>query len=156
MVCDFERDLCRWFQSDNSDLIWRIQSGQGSKYGTAPLNDVTYQNSLGQYAIINSKNDNSQLSKAILQSLVLGYDTETCLEFWYQLGGAVKSELQISTDKAGVKTQIWKRSGNQADFWTHAYVRIKNAYLVSIMFEGTIFNDINGYIAIGNLKLFFY
>ena len=57
--CDFEKDLCDWQSQDSQNFKWFRQNGQNSKYGTAPLNDNTFKNSLGYYAMVDSKMNNS-------------------------------------------------------------------------------------------------
>lgn len=105
--------------------MWTRQNGQNSNYGTAPLNDVTYQNSLGSYAYISSFYQGS-LKTAVLKSPIFNNPETTCLEFWYQLGGAYSSGLSVALRNLDNKFVLWKRNGNQADVWSHAYVSIPN------------------------------
>jgi hypothetical protein len=121
--CNFETGFCDWFPDPASDAKWTRQNGQNSQYGKAPLNDVTLQNSQGYYAYVSS-NYNGFMSTAVLKSQALGYNQETCLEFWYQLGGPISSGLYVATRNRNNRTQLWKRNGNMADTWSHGYVKI--------------------------------
>jgi len=124
--CNFEKDFCEWNVDSTLDSKWVRQNGRLSQYGTAPLNDVTLQNSLGYYAYVDP-GAGASLSQAILRSPVIYYQNETCLEFWYQLGGPLNSALTASiVDQQSVskRIELWKRKGNQADTWSHSFVRI--------------------------------
>ena len=125
LECSFEKDFCEWIVDDSApNAKWIRKNGRLSQYGTAPLNDVTLQNSLGFYAYVDSS-PNGALSRALLKSPVITYDIETCLEFWYQLGGPINAALTVAmNDQSNSRAELWKRNGNQADTWSHAYVRI--------------------------------
>lgn len=64
----------------------------------------------------------------------------TCLEFWYQLGGAATSGLAVAIKNRDTRTVIWRRDGNQADAWGHAFVTVPDTNLVNkwVEFEGII------------------
>ncbi len=112
-----------------------IQSGNSAVYGSAPLNDVTTSSSLGYYAYV-STNLNIQYGLAILRSPLFNSNQESCLEFWYQLNGPIASGLTITLKSKSNKTELWKRKGNQADTWSHAYVRVQMVGDQWIEFEG--------------------
>ncbi|CAF0741635.1 unnamed protein product, partial [Brachionus calyciflorus] len=154
LFCDFENSFCDWSSDPSSDAQWQRQNGQNVKYGQAPLNDVTLQNSYGYYAYINS-NYNGQLSTAILRSPSLNYIQETCLEFWYQLNGPINSGLTIALRNSNNRTELWKRLGNVADTWSHAYVRVPSNSTLNkwLEFEGDMSNIYDGYVAIDEVKL---
>ena len=64
------------------------------------------------------------------------FDKESCLEFWYQLNGPVSSALTVAIRSKTNKTDLWKRKGNNADIWSHAYVRVPNNTNHWLEFEG--------------------
>ena len=45
-------------------------------------------------------------------------------EFWYQLGGPINTGLSVNIYSRRNITEIWKRSGNLADEWSHAYINL--------------------------------
>ena len=137
--CNFENDMCEWLPDESSDVFWTRQNGLNAKYGTAPLSDVSYQNSYGYYAYINAYYEGS-LKTAILKSPNFDNSHVTCLEFWYQLGGAASSGLAVALRNRDNKVVLWRRSGNAADVWSHAYVTVSNATLTNkwVEFEGII------------------
>ncbi len=137
--CNFETNFCDWYADPSSDAKWTRQSGKSSQYGTAPLNDVTSQSSLGYYAYVGS-NYVGFSSLAILKSQAIAYNQESCLEFWYQLGGPISTVLYVVTRNRFNYTQLFKRNGNNADTWSHAYVKIPgNMTDRWVEFEGRIY-----------------
>lgn len=136
--CTFETNFCEW-QPDFtiSDAEWTQQNGQNAKYGTAPLNDVTYQNTYGNYAYINSFYE-GDLKTAILRSPNFDNQQEKCMEFWYQLGGPLASSLTLALRNRTNRIELWKRNGNVADIWSHAYVTVPDSTLNNnwVEFEG--------------------
>ena len=152
--CNFETDFCDWKPDTSSDAKWIRKNGQNSVFGKAPLNDVTLQNSYGYYAYIDS-NYNGQLSTAILRSPDLNYAQDTCLDFWYQLNGPINSGLTVALKSTSTKIELWKRLGNVADTWSHAYVKVPSNLTITrwIEFEGDMANIYDGYVAIDEVKL---
>jgi hypothetical protein len=138
LKCSFETDLCDWFVDQSKNIAWSRQNGQSAIYGSAPLTDVTNQNSLGYYAYVNSSTDSPLLETAILRSPTLSYTQETCLDFWYQLGGEFNSGLKVAIRNKNNITKIWERNGNGAEIWSHAYVAMPSNTLLQrwIEFEG--------------------
>ena len=138
LSCDFEDKMfCDWYPDPLSDKQWSIQSGSLAVYGSAPLNDVTTSSSQGYYAYVDT-NTNIQYGSAILRSPLLNLIQESCLEFWYQLNGPTASGLTITLRSKSNKTELWKRKGNQADTWSHAYVRAQIVDYQWLEFEGNI------------------
>ena len=154
LKCDFETNLCNWIDVDTATSTrWTRKNGNTAVFGTAPLNDVTLQNSLGYYAIAYSTNI-GQIASAYLKSPSISYKKETCLEFWYQLGIPFNSGLIIALKSDSNRTELWKRNGNKADIWSHAYVRIPNNLTNNwIEFEANMSNTLNGYAAIDDIQI---
>jgi hypothetical protein len=125
LECNFEQGFCEWYPEPSGPSIWQRQNGQAAIFGSAPLNDVTFQNSLGYYAFINTASASSGV--AVLRSPKIVYNQVTCLDFWYQLGGPINSKLSVSLLNLNKnKSEIWSRNGNRADTWTRAFVRFSN------------------------------
>ena len=157
LQCDFENNkFCEWFPDPASDKQWIIQNGNSAVYGTAPLNDVTTSSSQGKYAYVNT-NTNINYGQAILRSPSTNYNQETCLEFWYQLNGPINSALTVVLRNKVNMTELWKRKGNQADSWSHNYVRVPNNNNGNqwLEFEGDVSNINSGYIALDEIRLIF-
>lgn len=159
LECNFEKDLCEWNVDNALETKWVRRNGRLSQYGTAPLSDVTLQNSLGYYAYVNPSLGASS-NKAILRSPVISNNKEACFEFWYQLGGTLNSGLTISVAELQStmnRIELWTRKGNQADSWSHSYIRIpQNFTQYYIELEGEAFlsaNLINGYVAVDEIKV---
>jgi hypothetical protein len=135
--CDFESNnkFCNWYPDPSSDKLWTIQNGNSANYGSAPLTDKTTSSSQGNYAYLNT-NLNIVYGSANLKSPSTTFDKESCLEFWYQLNGPVSSALTVAIRSKTNKTDLWKRKGNNADIWSHAYVRVPNNTNQWLEFEG--------------------
>jgi hypothetical protein len=135
--CDFESNnkFCNWYPDPSSDKLWTIQNGNSANYGSAPLTDKTTSSSQGNYAYLNT-NLNIVYGSANLKSPSTTFDKESCLEFWYQLNGPVSSALTVAIRSKTNKTDLWKRKGNNADIWSHAYVRVPNNTNQWLEYEG--------------------
>jgi hypothetical protein len=156
LECDFETSLCDWFNTGaNTHAEWKRQNGQNAKFGTAPLTDVTLKNTFGYYAYVNASSSTNQLDTAILKSPTFNLQKDTCLEFWYQLGGPLNTALKVVlNDKSFGKSELWRRSGNKADTWNHAYVTVPyNRTDRSLEFDTDISKAFSGYVAIDEIKL---
>jgi hypothetical protein len=124
LECDFEEGFFDWYNT-GANVEWKRQNGQNAKLGTAPLTDVTLKNTFGYYAYVNASSGSSQVQTAILKSPSFNLQRESCLEFWYQLGGTMSSALKVFlNDSLYGKVEIWKRSGNKANVWSHAFITI--------------------------------
>ncbi len=154
-ACNFEIDFCGWSpNNDTPSQLWTRQNGQNGKYGSAPLTDNTYKNSQGYYGYINSSQNIE--SVAILKSTKFNYlNSDTCFEFFYQLGGPINSALVLSLVDDSNRTELWRRLGNRADVWSHAYVKIEqfDNGMKWLQFEGNISKTYNGYLAIDDIQL---
>lgn len=137
--CTFESNFCEWTPNAVTDAVWLRQNGQNAKFGVSPLSDVTYQNSFGYYAYINSYYSGN-LKTAILKSPSFDNTQDNCLEFWYQSGGTISSGLTLTVRNNNNRIELWKRSGNQDDIWSHAYVTIGYSNLTNKWVE---FESIN-------------
>jgi hypothetical protein len=152
-ACDFEKDFCGWTTNNSENELWTRQNGQNAKYGSAPLTDNTFKNSLGYYGYVNSSQNIE--SVAILKSPQFNFNSDTCFEFYYQLGGPISSGLVVSLVDELNRIEIWKRLGNRADRWSHAYIKIEKFENVmkSIQFEGNMSKALNGYVAVDDIRL---
>ncbi len=139
LKCNFELNFCEWYADPSSNSRWMRRTAENAKFGEAPLNDVTLQNSQGYYAYVGS-GYSGQPSIAILKSSPFDFVDRTCLEFWYQMGGQVDTMLSVAIRNTANRTGVWKRSGNLDDTWAHAYVNLAGNITIQqwIEFEGTI------------------
>ena len=151
--CSFERDFCDWkVVSLPLGANWMRRNGEFAVYGEAAFNDVTYQNVLGYYAYVDLKATSS--GQAILQSPALSFTQESCLELWFQLGGPVNSGLDIYVRDGLNRNMVWKRSGNQADSWSHLYLKIdKSDSVRTIELEADTGAANKGFVAVDEIKL---
>lgn len=119
------------------------RSAENAKFGEAPLNDVTLQTSQGYYAYVGRYT--GKLSKAVLKSSPIDFNDQACLDFWYQMGGQIDTELSVAIRNNVNRTIVWKRSGNLDDTWAHAYVNLAGNISIQqwIEFEGITITLLN-------------
>ena len=140
--CNFQISFCQWssiIDSVTTDVLWTRQNGLNAVYGEAPYIDHTLENAFGFYAFVNLNSDSELTQSAKLRSPQLNSNSETCLEFWYQLSGPGASNLTVAQrNSSSSRLELWKRSGNAADEWKHVFVRTqdtRNDFWIS--FEGS-------------------
>ena len=152
--CDFETNFCDWIaNSTSSNSTWLRQNGISAEFGSAPLSDVTKQNSLGFYAYTISSTSRKS-TKAILKSPKLNYKKEICVEFWYQLNIPDNSGLKLYLSNNSKSVELWKRYGNRADTWSHAYVNLPNDTVDKwVEFQSSNENKQKGYTAIDDVQI---
>ena len=150
--CSFESGFCQWYADPSNTSRWVLKKGSEAKYGTAPLNDHTLGNSVGQYAAVDSSST-AEFSIAVLKSPPIDFQQSKCLEFWYQLGGQADSSLTVAIRSAQKRTPQWNRLGNQADRWSHAYVNLQSNISSTqwIEFEGDVSNKLFSFVAIDDV-----
>ena len=156
LSCTFDTgDFCGWTPDSSTDSVWTKQNSVSSIYGQAPLNDVTLESSKGYYAFLNINSKQQKLQTATLKSSTFkGFAQDTCFEFWYQLNSPFKTGLSVSYGDS----ELWTRKGNDAEVWSHAFIRIpktnqSDTELKSIQFNGNISSEFKGYLAIDDIKL---
>ena len=153
--CDFEADMCGW--TSPSARKWTRHNGQNSIYNTAPLNDVTTHSALGHFAHVNTTYSGSAEKAVLLSPLFTSTYSlnESCLEFWYQMGGTVSTEFTISMANSYLGSSVlWSRRGNKADHWSHAYLRLpKYPMEKQVEFATNITQrSTGGFIAVDDIK----
>ncbi len=137
LQCNFESNFCDWYADPSTSSRWVRRSAENAKFGEAPLNDITLQNSQGYYAYVGS-NYAGDASLAVLKSPSIDFVDRSCLEFWYQMGGQVNTKLTVNIRNNANKTSVWNRNGNLDDTWAHAYVNLAGNITIQqwIEFEG--------------------
>ena len=135
--CDFESNFCDWYADPSSNSRWTRRNGVNAKFGSAPLNDVTVKNSLGFYAYVGNVYTGAK-SSAILKSPIVDITYDSCLEFYYQMGGQVDSVLNVIIQDNKIRAPVWQRNGNLDDIWSHAFISLTSNLTQNkwIQFEG--------------------
>lgn len=152
--CDFETEVCDWYNDPTSSAQWIVRSGQNSSVGLAPTIDHTLESSVGKYVFVNSKLNENGLKTARLRSPLLSFRFDTCLEFWYQLSGPSASSLIVALRNNDYRYSLWEKYGNVADSWTHVLVNIPfNSTLNWLDFETDLTAQTSGYVAIDDIQL---
>jgi len=155
LTCDFDSgNFCGWYAEAASDIAWVRRSGQTAQYGSSPLNDNTKQSSLGYYAFLDLHSA-QKLDTAVLKSPAFKTEiSDDCFEFWYQMNAPIQTGLSVVLAEANNRTTLWKRKGNKADVWSHAYVTVpRTSNSKWLEFNGDISYNFRGYLAVDDVRL---
>lgn len=150
--CDFETVSCFWSLPPNSQWV-RKRASDGTKYGTAPMSDVTKQNALGYYAYHGPNTES--LKDSSLKSPVIQYAQRSCFEFWYQLS-ANKAKLTLALRNQTYTSNIWTRESGSAqdNTWIHTFIDLEaNLNGKWLEFDGDVPSKYSGFTAVDDIYM---
>ncbi|KAJ7410889.1 hypothetical protein BTVI_51898 [Pitangus sulphuratus] len=118
LTCNFERDMCGWYQDQSSDFKWvhSMGQGQGSDHTTGSgyflSVDPSGLWSRGQRArLVTSRQDPAAAPR--------------CLSFWYLLAGPQIGTLNLKLQPEGQEeTVLWTCRGSQGSLWHRAWATL--------------------------------
>ncbi|NWR89547.1 AEGP protein, partial [Furnarius figulus] len=118
LTCNFERDMCGWYQDQSTDFKWirSMGQGQGSDHTTGSgyflSVDPSVSWSRGQRAqLITSRQDPAAAPR--------------CLSFWYRLAGPQIGTLNLKLQPEGEKEMVlWTCRGTQGSIWHQAWTTL--------------------------------
>ncbi|KAJ8050664.1 MAM and LDL-receptor class A domain-containing protein 1 [Holothuria leucospilota] len=94
-VCDFEDDMCGWYQDPTDDTNWHIYDSSTTSSTSAPITDHTTNHIDGQYVYVDGTLS-SLNQHARLISPTYGQTGNTCsMSFWYYLFGDDYGKLSV-------------------------------------------------------------
>ena len=153
--CDFEDDLCGYYNTkEGDDFDWLRSKGQISLI-TGPSVDHTTNTALGYYAYINPSSKMSFGKKAWLISEVLSLSSDACFNWYMHLYGSSIGNLSVyQRFQARAPVLIWKMIGQQGNQWINGQITLnKTAEYFDLIFEGTVGNSNVAISAIDDLQL---
>ncbi|POI23331.1 hypothetical protein CIB84_012921, partial [Bambusicola thoracicus] len=118
LSCNFEADLCGWYQDRGSDFQWvrSTGQGQGSDHTTGS----------GYFLAVDPSAPWSRGQRAQL----ITYSQEPaaaprCLAFWYRLAGPQIGTLSLKLQLQGAEeTVLWTQRGSQGSVWHRGLVTL--------------------------------
>ncbi|KAJ8917257.1 hypothetical protein NQ315_002274 [Exocentrus adspersus] len=131
LFCDFEdAEICGWSHDLNHDFDWRRENYNtpSGSIGTGPSFDHTKgPGQDGYYMYIESSSRNENDVARLISPIFDGTSTDTCLEFYYHMYGAMTGTLRVYLKKASEdwyldpKRAVFTKSGNQGNQWFRSY-----------------------------------
>uniref|UniRef100_A0A8C3D5M3 Uncharacterized protein n=1 Tax=Corvus moneduloides TaxID=1196302 RepID=A0A8C3D5M3_CORMO len=118
LSCNFERDLCGWYQDLSSDFKWVRSMGQG--HGSDHTTGSGYFLSVDP-SVPWSHGQRAQL----LTSRQEPATAPRCLSFWYRLAGPQIGTLNLKLrPEGGEDVVLWTRQGTQGSIWHRAWATL--------------------------------
>ncbi|NXX29099.1 AEGP protein, partial [Nicator chloris] len=118
LSCNFERDMCGWYQDLSSDFKWvhSTGQGQGSDHTTGS----------GYFLSVDPSVPWSHGQRAqLLTSHQEPATTPRCLSFWYRLAGPQIGTLNLKLRlEGGEEVVLWTRRGSQGSIWHRAWATL--------------------------------
>ncbi|NXA09351.1 AEGP protein, partial [Sapayoa aenigma] len=118
LSCNFERDMCSWYQDQSSDFKWirSMGQGQGSDHTTGS----------GYFLSVDPSAQWSRGQRAqLITSLQEPAASPRCLSFWYRLAGPQIGTLNLKLQpEGGEETVLWTRWGTQGSIWHRAWATL--------------------------------
>ncbi|XP_056260241.1 apical endosomal glycoprotein [Seriola aureovittata] len=114
LSCNFENDLCGWYQDNSDNFDWTMLSGMDHTIG------------IGKSLVVDMWSPSLRgLFGRLVSFPQLPSSTDQCLSFFYKLYGPNTGALNVKLlDKHGYETVLWTRSGAHGNMWheTHCTV----------------------------------
>ncbi|CAM5177755.1 unnamed protein product [Eretmochelys imbricata] len=155
-VCDFEKDLCSWQQSDTDDFDW-ILAGERPSARSAIGNlseETNYSPSRGGYISLKSPSAKQTTGqKTSLISPIL--HRIGCIHFWYSPLGSAMGTINIYIKLADAPEwhRIWSAEGQQGTDWHQVGVEASESQKLQVMVEGVIGPDAGSDVGIDDLSV---
>ncbi|NXN99030.1 AEGP protein, partial [Rhinopomastus cyanomelas] len=111
LSCNFERDMCGWYQDQSSDFKWVYGTGQGQ--------GSDHTTGSGYFLAADPSAPWSRRKRA---QIITYYQEPTatphCLTFWYRLAGPQIGTLSLKLKLEGAEdVLLWTRRGTQGSVW---------------------------------------
>ncbi|KAM4760976.1 apical endosomal glycoprotein [Cyanocitta cristata] len=118
LSCNFERDLCGWYQDLSSDFKWVRSMGQG--HGSDHTTGSGYFLSVDP-SVPWSHGQRAQLLTSHQEPAA----APRCLSFWYRLAGPQIGTLNLKLrPEGGEDVVLWTRRGTQGSIWHRAWATL--------------------------------
>ncbi|NWI90946.1 AEGP protein, partial [Pitta sordida] len=118
LSCNFERDMCGWYQDHSSDFKWVRSMGQGQ--GTDHTTGSGYFLSVDPSAPW-SRGQRAQLITSRQEPAA----SPRCLSFWYRLAGPQIGTMNLKLQlEGGEEKVLWTRRGTQGSIWHRAWATL--------------------------------
>ncbi|XP_072039248.1 MAM and LDL-receptor class A domain-containing protein 2-like [Amphiura filiformis] len=157
--CDFESQnntLCGYYQDDEDDFDWTLNSGDTNSDFTGPSADHTLGTPEGHYIYLETSIPQRPGQQARLMSpSILGNMDDLCLQFYYHMNGEDVGYLRVLWSAMYYEDKEMLRIvGDQGDLWTPASVNLQSTGAeFTFIFEGLVGSGKRGDIAIDDIRI---
>ncbi|XP_051533001.1 apical endosomal glycoprotein [Myxocyprinus asiaticus] len=151
-VCDLERGLCGWSNTQNPSLDWLdwdLNSAQAETFYSTPPNDNTLHTEEGHFLFLPNSHRDTASQNAWLLSPHLEPTKETCLSFWVYQPTLHDSKLIVWMLSGGRKHELLTLD-EEGGGWKHFRVNITSETEYQIVLEG--FKGQKGVLALDDIK----
>uniref|UniRef100_A0A8C6TNW7 MAM domain containing 2a n=1 Tax=Neogobius melanostomus TaxID=47308 RepID=A0A8C6TNW7_9GOBI len=135
--CDFERDMCGYFQEKEDSADWlRVRAVTPTSY-TGPRGD--HSTGVGYFVYIEASLMRPGHRARLLSPLMRGSSSAQCLVFHYHMYGSGTGILRVLLRRSGQPKDsvLWRRAGEQGVSWMRATVDYNCNTAHQIVFEAT-------------------
>ncbi|XP_045625135.2 MAM and LDL-receptor class A domain-containing protein 2 [Procambarus clarkii] len=153
-TCDFETDLCGWFENSANSIHWAVT---GFPAG-APGPDADHNGDVSKHDLSSSKSASLSGQTAILESRVFSAAGPNCvLTFYYYMGNTESESSSLSLFRKteskvanGVQPELLLQMSDNSQKWAQKYVNIGNKKDFSLYFKA-IHGQGKTYIAVDDI-----
>ncbi|XP_055943864.1 MAM and LDL-receptor class A domain-containing protein 2-like isoform X2 [Argiope bruennichi] len=157
--CNFEDDMCLWFNDPDADLDWMRGSGEITEAG--PETDVTFGNQFGIYLYAHVLNDWQSIPKpARLMSPYFQPAIKRCINYWnYRNGTNFDGALTVSmyNDATDEIVELQHFTQEKLGRWNNEQVQIdqdEGEGKYQIIFEAQLTTTKNTFIALDDITVY--
>nr|XP_039270832.1 MAM and LDL-receptor class A domain-containing protein 1-like [Styela clava] len=135
--CDFENDLCGWYNSlaEGDDFDWIWNSGSTPSSNTGPSTDHTLGTGEGHYLYVESTSVSLAGKKAWLSSERYEPTVGSCLSFYYHMYGSATGTLNVILKTETLSITTFSDEGNKGNGWNYQEIDIVMTDPYRILFE---------------------
>ncbi|KAG7216661.1 hypothetical protein INR49_023375, partial [Caranx melampygus] len=111
LSCNFENDMCGWYQDNSDNYDWTMRSGMDHTIG------------IGKSLVVDMWSPSLRgLFGRLVSFPQLPTAADHCLSFFYKLYGPNTGSLNVKlSDKNGYEAVLWTRSGAHGNMWHEAH-----------------------------------
>ena len=143
--CNFENEgneMCGWSPISDTKFEWQRKSGATPQQDSGPINDYTYETSVGHYIYMETSAPRRRGDIAKIQSPQLSSTTGVvCVSFAHYMWGQKLGTLDLYLSESSVGTKlIWEQNGNKGPQWTQLKLLVKTTAneAFHLIFEGIV------------------
>ncbi|XP_068105051.1 apical endosomal glycoprotein [Hyperolius riggenbachi] len=155
--CSFEAGTCGY--TSDGQYKWKLHQMGRTEPHIGPYFDHTLQSFAGHYMVIDTSSTSLPRKKTatMTSSEYSALPEESCLSFWYQLGGAQPGSLTVyveeNTGKKKAKRQLLSVSGTHQESWHHTSVALQSNNPWALLFEAVGGGGDHSYIAVDDIHI---
>ena len=143
--CNFEStgsEMCGWTHTSDTQFDWLRKSGATLQPDSGPIEDFTYETSVGHYILMETSPPRRRGDVAKIQTPELSSPSGmVCVSFAYYMWGQKLGTLGLYLSEPSVGTKlVWELNGVQGPKWTQHKILVKTTVNAAfhLIFEGIV------------------